>query len=149
MPAHIEKRYLPYTPEQIFALIADIEAYPLFLPWCAGARILRQEGNILIADLVINFKAFHEKYTSRVVLHPSESIVVDAINGPFHHFHNAWRLNPTDDGKGTLLEFEIDFSFRSALLNKLIGLLFEHALIKMIAAFETRAEKLYGVSQNS
>ncbi len=143
MPAHFEKRLLPYTPEQLFALVADIESYPEFLPWCAAARVLTRQGDIWTADLVIHFKALYEKYTSRVVLHPYNAITVDAINGPFHHFHNAWRFLPAPDGVGTLLEFEIDFSFRSTLLNALIGMLFERALVKMIAAFETRAQMLY------
>lgn len=145
MPAHTEQRTLPYSPEQLYTLVVDIESYPSFLPWCAAARILSREGNVLTADLVIHFKAFYEKYTSRVTVEPYKAITVEAIQGPFHHCRNAWRFSPTPDGKGTFLEFEIDFSFRSSILNKLIGLLFERALIKMMTAFEERAKKLYGV----
>ncbi len=68
MPTHAEKRFLPYTPEQMFDLVVDIERYPEFLPWCTGARIRSREGNVIHADLVIGYKMFRERFSSKVLL---------------------------------------------------------------------------------
>jgi coenzyme Q-binding protein COQ10 len=141
MPKHSETRILPYTPLQLFNLVADIETYPKFLPWCTAARILKCEENLLIADLVISFKGFTEKYTSKVKLIPHTSINVEMVEGPFTHLHNLWQFKPTPEG--TEVYFEIDFGFRSKLLEKMIGLIFETALAKMVEAFEQRARVVY------
>lgn len=151
MVAHSEVSYSPYLPEQLFTLVADIERYPEFLPWCSAARIQSKKGNIWVADLVITFKAFNEKYTSRVTLQEPDpltkegSILVEMISGPFTHLHNQWKFYPATDG-GTRIEFELDFKFRSAILETLIGFMFENALRKMTEAFSKRAEAMYGVN---
>lgn len=142
MPTHAEKRLLPFTPEQLFDLVADIESYPEFLPWCTAARIRRREGNELHADLVIGFKMVREKYTSRVRLDHPRRIDVEYLEGPFKYLNNHWVFEPTEGG--TLIDFYVDFEFRSALLQKLIGMVFNEAVRLMVGAFETRARKLYG-----
>lgn len=144
MPTHAEKRTLPYTPRQLFDLVADVERYPEFLPWCVAARIRRREGLVFFADLVIGFKMIRERYTSKVVLDP-EGLRVDVkyTEGPFHHLDNHWIFIPTADG-GTTIDFFVDFEFRSKLLQKVIGALFNEAVKLMVASFEKRARQLYG-----
>ncbi|HRJ60969.1 MAG TPA: type II toxin-antitoxin system RatA family toxin [Azospirillaceae bacterium] len=143
MPTHAEKRRLPYTPEEMFRLVADIESYPQFLPWCVAARIRRREGDVLFADLMIGFKLVRERFTSKVTLdQPSARIHVQYTDGPFHYLNNHWIFLP--DGDGCIVDFFVDFEFRSKTLQKIMGVLFNEAVKRMVHAFETRAEQLYG-----
>lgn len=144
MPTHAEKRYLPYTPEQLFDLVADVERYPEFLPWCVASRIRKCDGDIFFADLVIGFKMIRERYTSKVMLNrPAGRIDVQYTEGPFHHLNNHWIFNPAPDG-GTTIDFYVDFEFRSKLLQKVIGALFNEAVRLMVSSFEKRAKQLFG-----
>lgn len=144
MPTHAEQRVLPYTPEQLFDLVADVERYPEFLPWCVGARITSRQENELQADLVIGFKMIRERFTSRVRLdRPNLRIDVAYTDGPFRYLDNHWTFRPEPGGK-TRLDFFVDFEFKSILLQKIIGALFNEAVRRMVAAFETRAKQLYG-----
>lgn len=142
MPAHTEQKILPYSAEQLFDLVADIEKYPEFLPWCRAARILEKREGECTAQLVIAFHHMTEKYTSRVTLDRPGAIDVVMIEGPFDHLTNQWRFTPQTGG--TQVDFAIDFRFRSRLLEKLIGGMFEKATAHMILAFKGRAEALYG-----
>ena len=143
MPRHSEKRELPYTAEQIFDLVADVDRYPEFLPWCIGARVRRPEPNVIDADLIIGFKMIRERYSSRVVLDRPNRIDVDyAEEGPFRHLENHWIFHPTETG--CVVEFYLDFEFRSRMLQRLIGVLFQEAVKRMVGAFEARARHLYG-----
>jgi coenzyme Q-binding protein COQ10 len=142
MPTHAEQRRLPYTPEQLFALVADVERYPEFLPWCVASRIRRREGDVFFADLVIGFKMVRERFTSKVTLNRPGRIDVTYTEGPFSHLNNHWVFNPLPDG-GTEIDFYVDFEFRSKLLQTLIGALFNEAVKLMVSAFEKRARQLY------
>ena len=149
MPTHAEKRVVPYTPEQMFDLVAAIERYPEFLPWCLAARIRQRVGNHVTADLVIGFKMIRERFTSRVtLLRPDRKhakagkIDVSYIQGPLKYLNNHWRFDHHPDG--CLIDFSVDFEFRSKMLQKLIGSLFNEAFRRMVAAFEARAQQLYG-----
>ena len=143
MPTHAEKRHLPYTPEQLYELVSRVERYPEFLPWCKASRITRREGDVFWADLVIAFKVFRERFSSKVTLIPKTGVDVEYINGPFRYLNNHWRFLPAEDG-GCIVDFYVDFEFRSKMLQSLIGLLFNEAVQRMVAAFETRAHQLYG-----
>ncbi|WP_119458672.1 type II toxin-antitoxin system RatA family toxin [Rhodospirillaceae bacterium SYSU D60014] len=144
MPTHAEQRLLPYKPEDLFNLVADVESYPEFLPWCLAARVRKREGDTVEADLVIGFKMVRERFTSRVHLNrPEMRIDVAYTKGPFRYLNNHWKFDPGPDG-GCLLDFYVDFEFRSALLQKIIGTLFNEAVRRMVAAFEARARQLYG-----
>lgn len=144
---HNETRLLPYTADQMFDLVADVARYPEFLPWCMGARIREQTDTILLADLMIGFKMVRERFSSRVHLdRDAKRIDVEYINGPFRTLQNHWTFYPTDDG-GCRIEFFLEFEFSSLMLQKLIGMLFHEAVRRMVAAFETRAEQLYGTSR--
>jgi coenzyme Q-binding protein COQ10 len=142
MPTHAEKRVLPYTPTQLFDLVADIERYPEFLPWCKAARIRRREGNFLVGDLVIGFRMVKERFTSQVTLDRPRCIDVSYTHGPLRYLNNHWIFQPHPDG--CLIDFYIDFEFRSKTLQKLIGVLFNEAVQRMVKAFEARAHDMYG-----
>ncbi|RMH48713.1 MAG: type II toxin-antitoxin system RatA family toxin [Alphaproteobacteria bacterium] len=153
MPTHAERRIVPYTAEEMFDLIAGIDRYPEFLPWCSAARIRsrRREGaqEIVEADLVISFKVFRERFGSRVVLRPDEHrIDVSYLDGPFRHLNNHWHFRPLPDGRCEV-DFFVDFEFRSSVLQALIGMVFNEAMQRIVRAFERRAEALYGPRSSS
>lgn len=148
MPSHKEVKILNYPPEQILNLVLDIEKYPEFLPWCIGAKITKTiSSNELEADLAISFKGFFQKYSSNVTWKELElnsfEIRAVAIDGPFKNLVNIWHIKeiPGEDGKA-LVDFFIDFEFKSMLLNKMITPLFTKATDKMIQAFEKRAKTI-------
>jgi coenzyme Q-binding protein COQ10 len=142
MPTHAEERVLPYTPEQLFALVADVERYPEFLPWCVAARIRERRPELIVADLVIGFRMFRERFTSRVALDPPRRIDVAYTEGPFRYLNNHWIFEPVPGG--SRIDFFVDFEFKSRLLQRVIEVLFGEAVRRMVAAFEHRAEQLYG-----
>jgi coenzyme Q-binding protein COQ10 len=142
-----DRRTLRFAPEQIFALVADVERYPEFLPWCTRLKIRerREEGasTILVADMTISFALVQERFTSKVVLTPQERrIEVDYLDGPFRYLHNLWRFEPTPGG--CVVHFDIDFEFKNRALGLLIGTVFHKAVQRLVHAFEARAEALYG-----
>jgi coenzyme Q-binding protein COQ10 len=148
MPTHAEKRAMPYTPEQLFELVERVDRYPEFLPWCIAARLKSREDNVAIWDLVIGFKMIRERFTSRVTLQPPAPELhprIDVVyaDGPFRYLNNHWIFERQPDGT-TVIDFYVDFEFRSKLLQSIMGLLFNEAVKRMVAAFETRARQLYG-----
>jgi coenzyme Q-binding protein COQ10 len=142
MPSHTEQRLLPFTPEQLFALVADIERYPEFLPWCIAARIRERRPDLIVADLMIGFKMFRERFTSRVKLDPPRHIDVSYAEGPFRRLTNHWGFAPA--AGGCRIDFFVDFEFKSRLMQRVIEMLFGEAVRRMVAAFEKRARELYG-----
>ncbi|HWK47323.1 MAG TPA: type II toxin-antitoxin system RatA family toxin [Stellaceae bacterium] len=143
MSKYAEQRVLPYTPEQMFDLVADVEKYPQFLPWCMAARIRHRDGNEISADLAIGFKMYRERFTSRVTLERPGAIHVTYSDGPFKYLQNEWRFEPLPGGR-CRIDFYVDFEFKSRMLQKLIEVLFSEAVRRMVAAFEGRAKQLYG-----
>lgn len=149
MPTHSETRHLPYSAQQMYDLVADVGRYPEFLPWCAAARIRKQvpqgDGSVLMeADLVISFKVFREKFGSRVVLWPDDRrIDTEYLDGPFKYMKSNWAFAEAADG-GCDVSFFVDFEFRNAILQKIIGVVFNEAMQRIVRAFETRAKALYG-----
>ena len=143
MPRHKETRRLPYTPEQMFDLVADVGSYGEFLPWVAAVRVKSDSETEMVADLVVGFKALKERFTSRVTKDRPRMIHVDYLDGPLKYLKNDWTFEPDGEG-GCLVDFCVDFEFRSRIFEALAGQMFGMALKKMIGAFETRAQKLYG-----
>jgi coenzyme Q-binding protein COQ10 len=148
MPRHSETRHLPYTPEQLFELVADVERYDEFLPWVVAVRVRSSGETETVADLMVGFNAFKERFTSRVVKERPHRICVDYVEGPLKYLHNEWRFEPAADG-GTDVHFSVDFAFRSRLFEALAGTMFDRALRRMTGAFEQRAAALYGISKSS
>lgn len=147
MTTHSETRHLPYTPDQMFDLVADVPSYPQFLPWCSAARERTRvevgETVEVLADLVISFKVFRERFGSRVILTPKRRIQTEYIDGPFSHMRSVWDFAPGDDG-GTKIDFFVDFEFKNKMLGAAAGLFFEDAMQRIVRAFERRAAELYG-----
>ena len=148
MPRHSETRHLPYSPDQLFDLVADVANYDEFLPWVVAVRIRSSSETETVADLIVGFSAFKERFTSRVVKDRPERITVDYIEGPLKYLHNEWTFEPAGDG-GTNVHFSVDFAFRSRLFETLAGQMFDRALRRMIGAFEQRAAALYGINSSS
>ena len=143
MPRHTETKNLPYSPEQMFDLVADVKRYPEFLPWVAATRVRSDSETLMVADLVVGFKSLKETFTSRVEKQRPGHIKVQYIEGPLKYLDNGWTFRP--DGKGgTDVHFCVDFAFKSRIFETLAGQMFDRALRRMPAAFETRAHELYG-----
>jgi coenzyme Q-binding protein COQ10 len=141
MPHHHETRFLPYTPEQLFDLVAGVEHYPAFLPWCKAVRIRERSDETIAADLIIGYKMIQETFASVVILNKPRTITVQYISGPLSHLTNKWDFRSRDDGCD--LSFQVDFDFSSPLLRSMMNMFFDKALRKMVSAFETRAKELY------
>ncbi len=127
----------------MFDLVVDVGRYPEFLPWCHGARVRRSDGNVIVADLLIGFKGITERFTSRVVS-DREALTIDVTyeEGPFKYLENHWKFIETEEG--CLVDFYVDFEFRSRFLKNVMGVVFTEAVRRMVAAFENRAKDLYG-----
>ncbi|WP_447762637.1 type II toxin-antitoxin system RatA family toxin [Sphingopyxis panaciterrae] len=145
MPRHHESRVLPYSAEQMFALVSDIARYPDFLPWVIALRIRSESEEEAVADMIVGFKGLRESFSCRVHKRRPSDVSVSYIDGPMRNLSNEWHFEPVEGG-GCRVDFMVDFSFRSRVFETLAGQMFDKALRKMIAAFETRADELYGVS---
>jgi coenzyme Q-binding protein COQ10 len=116
MTTYTERKLVPYKPQQLFDLVADVAKYPSFLPWCVGARIRSRKVDELVADLTIGFGPFRESFTSRVTLQHADETGFCAIkseyeNGPFKYLHNRWKFTP--DAQGCVVDFYVDFAAKS------------------------------------
>ena len=148
MPSHSEIRHLPFTAQQMYDLVADVGQYPEFLPWCSAARIRAtsdlEDSTVLEADLVISFKVFRERFASRVTLHPSVLVIdTEYLDGPFRYMKSNWAFTEAEDG-GCEISFFVDFEFKNAILQGIIGVVFNEAMQRIVRAFERRAAELYG-----
>ncbi|MBN2630832.1 MAG: type II toxin-antitoxin system RatA family toxin [Rhodobacteraceae bacterium] len=152
MPTHTETRIMPYSADQMYALVSDVASYPQFLPWNSAARIrsrtLQANGSeVMEADLVISFKVFRERFGSRVTLWPAlRKIDTEYLDGPFKYMKSTWEFRDAPDGSsgGCEVDFFVDFEFRNAILQGIIGVVFNDAMQRVVRAFERRAEALYG-----
>lgn len=147
MPQFTTKRRVPFSPQQMFDLVADVEKYPLFLPLCDSLAITscEQRGaeTVLVATMGIGYKAIRERFTTRVTLRPgSQTILVEYLDGPFKRLENRWRF--LDAPGGSDVDFFIDYEFRSIALGLLMGALFDTAFRRFAEAFEARARVVYG-----
>jgi coenzyme Q-binding protein COQ10 len=143
MTQHAERRILSHRPEHLYDLVADVAKYPEFLPWCLASRIRSRDEEVLIADLIIGFQVFKERFTSHVRLDPDAmEIHVEYAEGPFKYLTNKWAFLPHE--QGCEIDFYVDFEFNSRILQTVIESLFTEAVKKMVSAFESRADALYG-----
>ena len=147
MPTHSETRRLPFSADQMYDLVADVARYPEFLPWTAAARIrsTTEHGDhvVLLADLVISFKVFRERFGSRVTLWPNERrIDTEYLDGPFSKMVSNWAF--TDAEGGCDVDFHVDFEFKSRILQATASIFFNEAMQRVVRAFEARAQELYG-----
>ena len=154
MPSFSNIRDVPFTAQQMFYLVADVERYPEFLPLCESLIVLsrRVEGGLTIleARMGVGYKAIRETFTSRVTLTPAApsnmpatpSILVEYLDGPFRRLENRWRFIPTVGGSD--IDFYVDYEFRSPVLAILMGAMFDKAFRQFASAFEERARQVYG-----
>ena len=141
MYTHTESKILPYTAQQMFELVIAVDRYPQFLPWCIGARINERGQSELHADVIVGYKMFREKFTSRVHFNSPGRIEVDYLKGPLRHLQNRWIFK--DEGKACRVDFYVEFDFHSPVFQKLLDQFFDRAISKMVGAFEERAGELY------
>jgi coenzyme Q-binding protein COQ10 len=145
---HVSKR-LPYRPDQLFALVGDVMAYPEFVPWITSMRIWNARGlgegvEAVDAEAGVGFSFLKERFSTRVRRDtPNRQITVSLLSGPFRQLENRWRFTPAEDG-GTTIEFDIDFQFKSRLLDAMLKANFAHAVDRLMGCFEARAASLYG-----
>ena len=150
MPKFEATRRVAHTPQQMFGLVADVEAYPQFLPLCEAltvrSRKERDGRTILVADMSIGYKAIRETFTTQVLLKPDENTIdVKYIDGPFKYLSNIWRFDPAADG--CEVHFFIDYEFKSRILGAVMGAMFDRAFRMFSEAFEKRADIIYGAKQ--
>lgn len=145
MPKHSDSRHLIYSPEQMFDLVADVDHYPHFLPWCIGARVFQRREKELKADLIIGFQMYKERFTSHVLLERPGHIHVHYIRGPLRYLHNDWRFTP--EGNGCRVDFTVDFEFRAKPFETLVGRVFTEAVQRMVKSFETEAARRYDLPE--
>ncbi len=150
MPSFRSSRIAKYSPEQMFALVADVERYPEFVPLCEDLRIVRRQTDeqgreVLLAAMSVGYKAIRETFTSRVTLDPANRVIlVEYVDGPFKRLENRWEFKPAAGGSS--VEFYISYEFRSMALGLLMGSVFDKAFRRFSEAFEQRAHKVYGRS---
>ncbi|MGA2492444.1 MAG: SRPBCC family protein [Roseiarcus sp.] len=150
MPAFRDQRRVRHSAADMFALVANIERYPEFVPLCRALRVRRRELSAagletLIADMEVGYKAIRETFTSRVALDPAGlKIRVEYVDGPFSRLENVWSFRDAPEGGGSTVEFFIAYDFRSRLLAAVMGSMFDVAFRKFSAAFEARADEIYG-----
>ena len=149
MPQFATKRRVPHTASDMFDLVADVEKYPLFVPLCSAIKIRSRAAKgdgitVMAADMTVAYKLIRQTYTSRVTLdRPSLKIVVEYLDGPFSRMQNRWTLLPASEGSCDV-EFFIDYEFKSRTLAMLMGAMFDTAFRRFAAAFEKRADEVYG-----
>lgn len=147
MLSHVEQKTLPYTREQMFALVAGVDKYHEFAPWCVASRINRWEGdNIFYADLIVGYKFFREKFSSKVILDKPQEISIEYQQGPLKNLTNYWIFSQNNDGSCTI-DFSVEFEFKNIALQKLATVFFNEVVKRMIGAFEARAKEVYGAPQ--
>ena len=146
MTVHAERRVVAHAPRDLYELVGDVRSYPEFLPWCLGARIKERDEVHCVAELVIGYRMFRERFMSYVDLDPETlEIEVKYAEGPFRYLSNKWRFHPHDEG--CEIEFHVDFEFNSRLLQSVIETFFTEAVKRMVRAFEQRADVLYGTKR--
>lgn len=148
MPGIRETRRLPYSAEQMYDLVADVDRYGEFLPWVIATRVRSNSETEMVADLVVGFKAIRESFTSRVTKTRPREIAVHYVDGPLTDLDNVWTFRVVDDHTCEI-DFLVDFTFKNRLFEKIAGQYFDRAFRKMVEAFETRAAALYGSSSSS
>ena len=147
MPQFETRRPANHTADQMFALVADVEKYPEFLPLCEAltlrSRKERDGKTLLVADMSVGYKAIRETFTTQVLLNKDERVIeVKYIDGPFKYLDNRWRFEPAGEGQ-SIVHFYIDYEFKSRILGALMGSMFDRAFRMFSDAFEKRADSIY------
>lgn len=143
MPLIRKSVLVPYSVERMFALVADVTAYPQFMPWCGGARSTLEPDGRTRATLDIDYRGVRSSFTTLNVIRPPESLVMHLVDGPFTRLEGEWRLAPLGE-EAAKVEFQLEYQFASNVLGKLVAPVFDGIARSFIDAFTRRAESLYG-----
>jgi coenzyme Q-binding protein COQ10 len=144
MLSHVEQKILPYTAQQMCDLVAAVDKYAEFAPWCIASRINKREsGAVFYADLIVGYKFFREKFSSKVILDPHKEISIEYQEGPLKNLTNHWMFTDNEDGSCTI-DFSVQFEFKNGALQSLATMFFNEVVKRMIGAFEARAKEIYG-----
>lgn len=133
-----------YSPQEMYDLVTDVEAYPQFLPWCGGATVEAEDGDTVRATVVIDFKGIRQSFTTRNTNLPGREVQMQLVEGPFSDLQGRWVFNPLADGKACKVEFLLDYRFSNFLVEKVIGPVFNHIASSFVDAFVHRAKTVYG-----
>ncbi len=149
MTSRISTTEVPYSAQEMFDLVANVERYPEFLPWCVALRVIRRDvndaGGDILAEMIVAYKVFREKFKSAVTLdNERKHIEAHYIDGPFRELRNRWRFEDRPDDGGSVVHFFIEFEFKNVLLQATARTVFEKAFARMTDAFVKRADELYG-----
>ncbi len=144
MLTHVEQKILPYTAAQMFDLVAAVDQYKEFAPWCIASRINKWESEtVFYADLIVGYKVFRERFSSKVILEPSREIYIEYQKGPLKNLKNRWLFQDTNNGS-CIIDFSVEFEFKNVALQTLANMFFNEVVKRMVDAFEARAEEIYG-----
>lgn len=146
MLSHFEQKHLPYSREQMFDLVAAVDQYKEFAPWCVASRINKRESeSVFYADLVVGYKVFREKFSSKVILDKPNEISIEYQQGPLKNLKNHWIFKEVENGS-CVIDFSVEFEFKNVALQGLANMFFNEVVKRMIDAFEARAQEIYGVN---
>ena len=144
MLTHIEQKKLPYTAEEMFDLVAAVDRYHEFAPWCVASRInSRESEQVFYADLVVGYKMFRERFSSKVITERPDTIYIEYLKGPLKHLKNHWRFIDQGDGS-CIVDFSVEFEFQNSALQGIAKVFFKEVIHRMVGAFEARAKEIYG-----
>lgn len=143
MSGHLERRYLDYSTEQLFDLVADVEKYPEFIPWILSCRIVTRQENLVGVEMVVGIGALQARVDSQGVLQRPHSIDITSNDAPFDSFHQRWQFSADEEGR-TVVACSYDFSLSSDVLDLISAPVLDQAMRTTVDAFERRARLVYG-----
>lgn len=133
---------LPFSDQQMYDLVADVESYPAFLPWCGSAEVLSIKGSEVVATVGIDFKGVNRAFTTRNRLIAPKTIDMELVDGPFRHLHGGWSFRALDDQASKIM-LDLQFEFSNPMIRLVVGPVFEQIANGLVDAFHQRAEALY------
>ena len=143
MPIVKERALVAYSAQQMFALVADVESYPQFVPWCVSAHKRVLDDNTVEATLGIGKGLVNNRFTTRNALDPNVGIRLNLVSGPFKRLQGQWRFIDEDSG-GSSVSLELEFEISGRILQRTLGPLFNELTRRMVGAFTERAQRIYG-----
>jgi ribosome-associated toxin RatA of RatAB toxin-antitoxin module len=132
-----------YSAAEMYGLVADVESYPKFLPWCGAARLLKQEQDVVEAAITIAYRGVHKTFSTRNVLRPPESLEMQLIEGPFRHLHGRWRFTSLE-ARASKVELDLEFEVANRVVDAVLNPMFTDIANQLVDAFHRRAVELYG-----
>lgn len=139
---------VPYSAEDMYALVEDVDSYPTFLPWCNDVEVHYREGNVVEATLELHRGKLSKRFRTRNTMHPYDSMELALVGGPFRHLSGGWRFTPLGEA-GSKVSLDLEFEFDSRMLDMMIGAFFEDICNSLVDAFTQRAREVYGSGRSN